>query len=340
MFSYVMIALYDEERTYKDMKALKVSGKVLLYIVVTLLLLLLLLRLGVTVLYFDYFNNSKSEFMVPGLTSAWVPQGFHYVEDDELYLMSGYMSDGTASRVYVRYENGDTHYVELKNADGSDYTRHCGGVCQNGDFVYVAGKKGIEVFRFEDFLSNNTAVNVGKIPADYNISYCSIHNGYLFAGNFYNAESHESPEQHRITTPSGDANTSLITVYKIDELEEYGINLKPVAAISAPSKVQGICFTYDDEIVLSTSYSVASSHLYYHRLNTASSGIIQVCETEVPLFYLDSGSLTDTVTLPPMSEELVFRNGRVYVLCESACNKYIFGKFIRGYQVFSYSLEG
>lgn len=322
------------------MKALKTIGKVLLYIVVALLLLLLLLRLGVTVVYFDYFNSSKSEFMIPGLTSPWVPQGFHYVEDDELYLMSGYMSDGTASRVYVRQENGDTHYVELKNSDGSDYSRHSGGVCQSGDFVYVAGKMGVEVFCYEDFLSGNTAVNVGKIPADYSIAYCSIYNGYLFAGNFYYPETYETPAEHRITTPTGDANTSLITVYKVDELEEFGVNPKPVAAISAPGKVQGICFTYDDEIVLSTSYSVNSSHLYYHRMDTSRSGTIQVCETEVPLYYLDSASLTDTVTLPPMSEELVFRNGRVYVLCESACNKYIYGKFIRGYQVFSYSLEG
>lgn len=322
------------------MKALKITGKVLLYIFVTLVLLLLLLRLGVTIFYFDYFNKSESEFMVPGLTSAWVPQGFEYVEEDGLYLMSGYMSDGSASRVYVRRDDGQTHYVELINSDGSDYTRHAGGVCKSGDFVYVAGKNGVEVFRYDDFLSGGSAVNVGKIPADYNIAYCSIYNGYLLAGNFYYPETYETPAEHRITTPAGDANTALITIYKVDELEPLGINPKPIAAISTPGKVQGICFTSDEEIVLSTSYSVPSSHLYYHRVDTSRTGFIQVCETEVPLYYLDSATLTDTVTLPPMSEELVCRDGRVYILCESACNKYIFGKFIRGYQVFSYSQDG
>ena len=112
-----------------------------------------------------------------------------------------------------------------------------------------------------------------------------------------------------------------------------------MAAISTSGKVQGICFTSDEEIVLSTSYSVSSSHLYYHRIDLSRSATITVCGTEVPLFYLDSATLTDTLTLPPMAEELVCKDGRVYVMCESACNKYIFGKFIRGYQVFSYSAD-
>ena len=319
------------------MKAMKIAGKVLLYIIVTVILLLLLLRLGVTVFYFDYFNNAESEFLIPGLSSNWVPQGFDYVEEDGLYLMSGYMSDGTASRVYVRHENGDTHYVELKNADGTDYTRHSGGVCQNGKFVYVAGKNGVEVFRYADFLNGGTAANIGTIPADYSIAYCTFYNGYLLAGNFYYPETYETPAEHRITTPAGDANSALITIYKADETAEFGVNLTPVAAISTPEKVQGICFTSDEEIVLSTSYSVPSSHLYYHRIDTSRSATITVCDSEVPLYYLDSATMTDSVTLPPMAEELVYKDGRVHILCESACNKYIFGKFIRGYQVFSYS---
>lgn len=318
------------------MKGLKIAGKVLFYIAITLVLLLLVLRLGVTVFYFDYFNHSKSEFLIPGLSSAWVPQGFEYVQDDELYLMCGYMSDGSASRVYVRTENGDTHYVELKNSDGTDYTRHAGGICRNGEFVYLAGRKGVEVFRYEDFLSNKSAVNIGTIAADYNIAYCTFYNGYLFAGNFYYPETYETPAEHRITTPAGDRNTSLITVYKADPTSEFGIDPTPVAAFSTPDKVQGICFTSDHEIVLSTSYSIPSSHLYYHNIDTTRCSTAVVCGAEVPLYYLDSATLTDSVTLPPMSEELVYKDGRVLVLCESACNKYIFGKFIRGYQVYSY----
>ena len=319
------------------MKALKITGKVLLYILVTVVLLLLVLRLGVTVFYFDYFNHSQSEFMIPGLSSAWVPQGFDYMEERGTYLMCGYMSDDTASRVYVRNGDGNTHFVSLLYADGSPYLKHAGGLCHNGDYLYIAGDDGVDVFSLTDVLEGRDAKKLGKLVTGHDMAYCSFYNGYLLAGNFYYPETYETPVEHRVTTPAGDSNTALITIYKADDTAEFGIDPTPVAAISTPEKVQGICFTSDEEVVLSTSYSVASSHLYYHRIDTTCSGTITVCDTEVPLFYLDSATLTDTVTLPPMSEELVYKDGRVFVLCESACNKYIYGKFIRGYQVFSYS---
>ena len=321
------------------MRALKIAGKVLLGIIVTVILLLLVLRLGVTVLYFDFFNHSESEFLIPGLTTAWVPQGFDYIEEQDTYLMCGYMSDGTASRVYVRDGDGDTHYVSLLYADGTPYVKHAGGICYNGEYVYVAGDDGVDVFYLSDVLEGKDAKKLGKIVLGHDMAYCSFYNGYLLAGNFYHEKTYETPVHHRITTPAGDANTALITIFKADEGAEFGVDPTPVAAISTPGKVQGICFTSDEEIVLSTSYSIPSSHLYYHKIDTARKATVQACGTEVPLYYLDSATLTHTATLPPMSEELVYRDGRVYVLCESACNKYIFGKFIRGYQVYSYAFD-
>ena len=322
------------------MKALKVIGKVLACVLMTVLLLLLLLRLGVTVLYFDFFNHAESEFLIPGLTSAWVPQGFEYLEEEEVYLMCGYMSDDTASRVYVRNKNGDTHYTNLLYADGSPYRKHAGGLCANGDYLYVAGDDGVDVFWLKSVLNGGDALKIGKIVTGHDMAFCSFYNGYLLAGNFYHPETYETPDTHRITTPAGTANTALITIYKANELEKFGVDPAPVAAISIGDKVQGICFTSDDEIVLSTSYSVASSHLYYHRIDTSRQGTIELDGVQGPLLYLASATLTATVTLPPMSEELIYQDGRVHILCESACNKYIYGKLIRGYQVFSYAEEG
>lgn len=319
------------------MKALKITGRVLLIIVVALLMLLLLLRLGVTVLYFDYFNHTESEFLIPGLSDNWVPQGFDYIEERNTYLMCGYMSDDASSRVYVRGADGQTHHSSLLYADGSPYLKHAGGICHNGQFVYIAGDDGVDVFLLSDILSGRDAKKLGKIELGHDIAFCSFYNGYLLAGNFYHPETYETPARHRITTPAGDHNTSLITVFKANEEVEYGVDPVPVGAISATGKVQGICFTSEDEIVLSTSYSLASSHLYYHRIDTSRRGLVQACGTTVPMIYLDSATLTDSLTLPPMSEELVYRDGRIHILCESACNKYIYGKFIRGYQVYSYA---
>lgn len=321
------------------MKALKMTGKVLLYIVVVVLLLLLLLRFGVTAWYFDFFNQSQSEFLIPGLSDNWVPQGFDYIGEQDTYLMCGYMSDGTASRVYVRDGAGDTYYVNLLYSDGTPYVKHAGGICHNGEFVYIAGDDGVDVFQLSDILAGREAKKMGKIVLGYDVAYCSFYNGYLLAGNFYHQETYETPAHHRISTPAGDSNTALITIFQADEAAEFGIDPVPVGAISTPGKVQGICFTSDEEIVLSTSYSIPSSHLYYHKIDTMRLGTVEACGTTVPLIYLDSATLTDTVTMPPMAEELIYRDGRVYILFESACNKYIYGKFTRGHEVYSYAPE-
>lgn len=320
------------------MKALKITGKVLLYVIVGLIVLLLLLRLGVTIRYFDYFNNSKSEFVIPGLNTAFVPQGFDYIERSDTYLICGYMSDDSASRVYVRHGD-DTHHVNLLYADGTPYRKHAGGICHNGEYLYIAGDDGVDVFSLHDVLEGRDARKLGKILTGHDMAYCSFYDGYLLAGNFYHEKTYETPAEHRITTPAGDANTALITVFKADGDAAFGINPTPVAAFSTRGKVQGICFTSDEEIVLSTSYGFASSHLYRYRIDTLRSSTIELLGGEVPLYYLDNANLTDTVTLPPMSEELVYRDGRIYVLCESACNKYFYGKLIRGYQVFAYNIN-
>ena len=56
------------------------------------------------------------------------------------------------------------------------------------------------------------------------------------------------------------------------------------------------------------------------------------------MYYLDSGSVTETIEAPPMSEEIVCLDGRLYVLNESACNKYIFGKLMSANDLYSYDL--
>lgn len=321
------------------MKAIRIFGKVLLYITVAVCLFVLLLQVGVTVWYFDYFSHSQSEFLIPGLQDNWVPQGFDYIEEKNTYLMCGYMSDGTASRVYVRDGEGQEFCVNLQYADGTPYVKHAGGICHNGQYAYVAGDDGVDVFRLADILAGRDAKKLGKITLGHDMAFCSFYNGYLLAGNFYHPETYETPAHHRIITPAGDYNTSLITIFKADDEAEFGIDPVPVAAISAPEMVQGICFTSDSEIVLSTSYSVSSSHLYYHRIDTQNVGQVSACGTTVPLIYLDRSTLKDMVTFPPMSEELVYRDGRVMILCESACMKYLYGKISRGSLVYSYAPE-
>ena len=198
---------------------------------------------------------------------------------------------------------------------------------------------GVDVFRLADILEGETAEMIGKIAGEYDTDCCTFYNGYLFVGDFYSPETYETPLAHRVTTPAGDENKAIIAVYKADPATEFGIDPQPVAAISIREKVQGIGFTEDGQIVLSTSYGFASSGLWFYQLDEQRQGKLELMGREVPLYYLDSANLQWSVEMPPMSEEVVCKDGKVYVLFESACTKYLYGNLIRGEQVYAYEMN-
>jgi hypothetical protein len=216
------------------MKLKRILRNILLGLLVFVLAVLIFLQVGVTVKYWDYFRNSRAYFVIPGLNDNFVPQGFDYMDEDGVYLMCGYMSDDTPSRVYVRRPEVSgyaSYFTELYYPDYSPYLKHAGGICHNGEYVYIAGDDGVDVFSLESILDGGAAFMLGTIPTGHDMAFCSFHNGYLFAGNFYFPEHYETPDHHRITTPAGDQNTSLITVFRADESAEFGIDSQAVAAI-------------------------------------------------------------------------------------------------------------
>lgn len=299
---------------------------------------LLLLQIGVTVRYWDYFTNSTMEFRIPGLLENFVPQGFHYIFQSDTFLISGYMTDGDASRVYIRDARGKISYATLQNGDLSAYTGHAGGICVNGEYVYLPGDNGVDVFLLKDVLGGKAPLQ-GTIPTGFRTDYCSFYDGYLLVGNFYYTNHYETPDAHKIETPAGDANTALITVFRADAGVKFGIEPNAIAAFSTPERVQGVCITEDAQIVLSTSWSIEDSTLLYYSVDSQRSGAVQTLGGEVPLYYLDSENLVKTVSAPPMAEELVYKDGRVWVMCESASKKYVFGLLIRGERIYAYCGE-
>lgn len=318
------------------MKILKKIAIICAWILVGVAALLAILNIGVTVMYADFFRNSDSAFHIPGLGDGFVPQGFEYLQSENVYLIGGYQKDHSASCIYVQKDGGDATRVQLSNSDGSDYTGHLGGVAVNGDFLYVPGESGIDVFSLTDVLGGEKAAKIGTIPMQYEGDFVTFFDGYLLVGDFYYPEVYETPLDHRVTTPAGDENVAVIAIYQADASQEFGIAPHPIAAISIRDKVQGVGITDDGKIVLSTSYGLASSQLWFYTVDTQRVGTVTLDGQEVPLIYLDSANLTQTATLPPMSEELVCRDGKVYVLFESACAKYFFGNLIRCDRVYAY----
>ncbi len=322
----------------------KIIRRILFILAIVLGAILLLLagiRAGERIIYADFYEKAEKEFRIPGLGENYVPQGLDYIPDTQSFISCGYMSKGEASRVYLIDEDGKATYAELKETDGSDHTGHTGGVSHFDKYLYITDSDGLDVFMLEDLTSGKAEMKkVGEVKTFNDPAWCYVYGNYILAGSFYRAESYETPTEHRLTTPAGDANTSMITVFKLDADQPFGVDPTPVAAISAPDQVQGLCVTDTGEVAISTSWGFATSYIrLYNFQKITQEGTFEIGGTEVPLFYLDSASATRTIDAPPMSEEIVCLDGRLYILNESACNKYIFGKLMSANDLYSYDLK-
>ena len=326
----------------------------------------------------EFYNNSEVVFATPGVVdSNFVPQGMTYDEKADRYFFAGYMGkpiigelgDDIAARVYVRNSDGSVTFTRLLNADGTPYTDHTGGVEFFGDYVYVTGEDshGLDVFSAKDIIEGKSETKILGTVKTYNSpahTYTFDYNGerYILAGSYHKDETvYLTPEHEKFTTPAGDKNTSVMTVFKLDANAEFGINPTPVALISAREMIQGICITPDGQMVISSSWGLATSNLFFYDLSKVQSTVLDKYEgtitygdledenanryeedfsfENVPVYFVDSSCLVNTVVAPPMSEELVCKDGLIVVFCESACNKYMFGKISTGYSTYGYKYE-
>ncbi len=91
---------------------------------------------------------------------------------------------------------------------------------------------------------------------------------------------------------------------------------------------------------MSSSWGTAFSHIYqYDESRLQLQGNIALLGMELPLYALDSAALLADGVIAPMSEEIVVVDGRLYTMCESASDKYIFGKFTSGKWCYATDVE-
>lgn len=305
--------------------------------------------------HYKFFSGATSDSQVPGLADGLVQQGYDYlvVADKDIYLASGYMRDGSASRIYITEGTAEPRFVSLYEKGEGDtekeYTAHAGGIAHYGDYVYIADEEDngdVAVFALKDILGTDDngddgkATLIGRIAMPFASSFCTVHGDYLYVGRFAK-EGHEKygrlPE-HQITV-GGETNSSLVAAYKLDATKEFGVDASaPKYALSIGDLVQGMCFAADGRIILSTSWSLSSSHLYFYSVDLSAEAdtSVKIGENDIPVYFLGEDELTLDLKCPPMAEEMVFVDGRVYIMNESASTKYIFGNFIGGRKLYSY----
>ncbi len=277
---------------------------------------------GASYPYYDKY--AKNEFNIPALGEGFIPQGLCFDENSNTYLISGYMNDkNKPSRIYI-INDVETKYITL-TLNGDDYFDHAGGVALYGNIIYVVGDHNLNLLDRQTAFS---AENSNKIEIQTQIEIpngadcvATNQNGELWIGEFYRKGNYDTPEAHHIVTPDGSQNMAVSYCYNINE---YGlVENVPSKGLSTTGLVQGIDFTSGGDVVLSTSYSLPSSNLYYHK--NPFSTIFKYIEIEgkqVPIYVLDSSNLVKKIEAPCMSEEICIVKDKVCILYESACSKY------------------
>lgn len=332
------------EAVKKEKKKMSVKAKIIMIVGIVLAAILLILfavRLYFRLPAWDYYRASEKGFKIPGLSDGFVPQGMDY-DGVGYFWVTGYMSDGSASPVYVvKKETGELfRTLYLAYEDGSAYCGHAGGIAVNceWEYVYVAGGKEncVLAYKTEDLIQAEDGESVkaaGRISTkvseeDYlqpACVYLDMDRGNLFVLEFYKDPEYPTPANHKLTTPAGDQNQALAAVFKLDGEADFGVKSELGFALSLPDRVQGMCID-KESIYLSTSWGTSFSKIYEYGTGVQATSTITLLGQKIPLYCLDSASLEHTYKLPPMSEEIVVVDGKLYTMCESAANKYMFGK--------------
>lgn len=309
------------------MKILKKIGKILATILASILALVVLVLGGLNIakffIYDDYYEAETALCKNPGLNDGFVCQGIAAVDGEDLILVSGYMADKTSSRIYVTDPENSSYYVTL-HCDGESYTGHAGGISVSGEWAYIANGSKIFTFPLADVLSakNGDSVNIGAgTKINNKASFLFTDDTYLYVGSFMD-DSTKRVDEHIFETAEG-THSAICSVYAIGDLSA------PVRIYSIRDCVQGICFTPDGKVVMSTSYGLSSSGYYIYDLaDAADSGKTL---DGAPVYYLEKA--IGQADGPAMAEGLDYYDGKVITLTESASNKYIFGKFFFAYDI-------
>lgn len=301
-------------------------------IVLSSILALILIFLGVYFLWpwnKDFFNMASKEFEIPGLDTKFTPQGMTIIDGSDRFLICGYMTDGTPSRFYLVSSGQVEKYFTLTQAE-EDYDGHAGGVVSKGSTIWVVGDKHCYRFSLSDV---NRCDNGGKVAildsfkTNNGADFVFESNGVLWVGEFYKQGKYETDASHKLTTRSGETNNALVFGYKIDESKGYGLVSQaplPDKALSIRGLAQGIAVASDGRFVMSTSYGLPDSNIYIYKnvLAEEKHGTVSIGMHTFDMWFLDNDSLLNTINTPSMSEELVIKNDRVYVLFESGAKKY------------------
>lgn len=331
------------------------AKKAVITVLIVLVALVAIVFIGARI-YFrapvsSYYKASEKAFVIPGLMDNMVPQGFDYISSVDMYLICGYQKDVSPSRVYRvdRKSGKDEGYVIMGDENGNGIKPHAGGLASHGEYLFVAGDEDakINVYKLSDVLSaksGDTVKKLGEFKTVYadckiNVAWICFAEDRMIVGEFYRDPNYMTDESHWVTTDAGEENRAIAMAYKFGNGKgtSFGISEVPCEMYSIPGLVQGMTVK-DGKIWISQSYGTAKSTIRCYDISGSKPVTFKMklysgraeADIVVPVYAFDSSTQVSSFDAPPMAEEIVFVDGKLLIMCESASMKYFFGNLTGG----------
>ena len=231
------------------------------------------------------------------LNASQCPQGIAITED--FVMTTSYSTkDGYLGQFMVFDRISGEYLITL----GMDKDSHLGGIAYDGENVWVCNSvdKTLERISY-DFIYQMAMRNKGEVIDATELVDCYSLKNIPSCITYYNGRLWIAT--HNILFQSH------MVVYYYNENEDA---LKALSTYNIPAKVQGVAFSEQGEVYLSTSYGRKQSSY----LKKYESVFIMTDHVKEPMLNIE---------MPPCSEEITIYDNTLYVLFESAGDKYIHG---------------
>jgi len=289
--------------------------------------------------YTPYFEISEQFAIIPGLKERLIPQGLAYIAEKDWFVISHYRSGAVSVLSFVDAATGEwIKSVTLSNEDGSVYTGHAGGVAVSRLNLWISSGSFLRRIPLQALYSagNGESIRiVDKFNAGTNASFVTCNNDVLWVGEFFHNNDYLTDSEHYARISIFEMNHAWVTGFKLNTQSDLlqtepqadeNIPVIPDYILSIPDIVQGMAFSESGQIVLSESYgrnNDSTIAVYASILFDEPDRMKTVNGEEVPMWILSSKNFSGKVTALPMSENIVMKDGRLYILYESAGEKYL-----------------
>ncbi len=289
------------------------------------------------------YGEYKELCDIPETENGYVPQGFCFSEAADCYFISYYHKTKASIISIVDAESGKKiKTVNIKKANGEDFTGHAGGIAEDGTFFYVC--HGSRIYRLtlaELALApdGGSIYLVNSILTDVKCSYINSDGEYLYAGEFYVYDAdggYDTDASHHMAVSLFERTYSRCNAYKLSDVSSDFANGQkeisvPDFVFTTPNSVQGIARLENGSFALATSFGRNNNSylkIYSDVTKEDSDFELDYSGRKVPAYHLKKSDRTENRCVPPMLEGIDDANGKIAGIFESGAKTYSDSKFI------------